>query len=135
MKRLLLALLVSLVVLTDGCQKAPTQITEDNITCQKAFDLIQSNQNNPDFVIIDVRTPDEFTQGHIEKAINTDYKAETFRDEISKLDKNKTYLVYCRTGVNGASARDIMKELGFSQVYNTLGGIEKWQAEGLPITK
>jgi rhodanese-related sulfurtransferase len=144
MKRLLLVLLVSLVVLTGGCQKVPN-ITVDttpkiaptlvDINPKEAFDLIQSNKNNPDFIIIDVRTPDEFAQGHIEKAINIEYKAETFQDEISKLDKNKTYLIYCKIGVRSASARNIMKELGFSEVYHMPGGIEKWQAEGLQITK
>ena len=140
MKKLLCLLLVIAVGLTGGCagtvtpeQEAPTQITE-NITPQEAFTLIQNNKNNPDFVIIDVRTPGEFAEGHIENAINIDYYSETFRDELNNLDKNKTYLIYCRSGGRSGNALDIMEELNFREVYNMSGGIRQWTAEGLPIT-
>ena len=112
-------------------QELPTQIIED-ITPQQAFTLIQENQDNPDFVIIDVRTPEEFTEEHIEDAINLDYHSETFRDELSQLDKNKTYLIYCRSGVRSADALDIMAELDFREAYNMLDGINGWVEEGLP---
>ena len=55
----------------------------------------------------------------------------TFRDELDKLDKNKTYLIYFRSGVHSGNARDIMEELNFREVYNILGGFNRWQAEGL----
>ncbi len=132
---MLLVLTVSLVVgvvLTGGCVQV--QIIED-ITPQEAFTLIQNNRNNPDFVIIDVRTPKEFTEEHIENAINLDYYSETFRGELNKLDKNKTYLIYCRIGGRSGSALDIMKELNFKEVHNMLGGILAWNAEGLPTTR
>jgi len=131
----ILVLTVSLVIavaLTGGCVQV--QIIED-ITTQEAFTLIQHNQNNPDFVIIDVRTPNEFAEGHIENAINVDFRSETFRDELNKLDRNKTYLVYCRIGGRSGSALTIMKELNFREVYNMLGGINVWKSEGLPTTK
>ena len=130
-----LMLLVSLVigaVLVGGC--APVQIVE-TITPQEAFTLIQDNQNNPDFVIIDVRTPKEFADEHIEDAINIDYRSETFRGELNKLDKNKTYLIYCRSGGRSGSALDIMEELNFREVYNMLGGINEWKAAGFPTTQ
>ena len=146
MKKLLLvlpALLVIGVVLTGGCvgtetvtpnQETQTQIIE-NITPQEAFTLIQDNQDNPDFVILDVRTPEEFADGHIENAINLDYYFETFRDELNKLDKNKKYLIYCRSGNRSGKALNIMEEVNFREVYNMVGGIIEWGAEGLPITK
>jgi len=124
--------LVTAVALTGGCVQV--QIIED-ITPQEAFTLIQNNQNNPDFVIIDVRTPQEFAEEHIENALNIDYYSETFRDELNKLDKNKTYLVYCRSGGRSGNALNIMKELTFREAYNILGGINQWKAEGLPTTK
>lgn len=132
---MLLVLTVSLVIavaLTGGCVQV--QIIED-ITTQEAFTLIQNNQNNPDFVIIDVRTPNEFAEGHIENAINVDFRSETFRDELNKLERNKTYLVYCRIGGRSGSALEIMKELNFREAYNMLGGINVWKSEGLPTTK
>ncbi len=136
-------LLVIGVALTGGCvsgeikappQPAPTQIIE-NITPQEAFTLIQTNQNNPDFVIIDVRTPEEFAEGHIANATNIDFRSETFPDELNNLDKNKTYLIYCRSGGRSGNALDIMEELNFREVYNMSGGISQWKAVGLPTTK
>jgi len=82
-----------------------------------------------------VRTPEEFADGHIENAINLDYYSETFGDELNKLDKNKTYLVYCRSGRRSRNALDIMEELNFREAYNMSGGIIEWKAEGLPTTK
>ena len=134
---LLSPLLVVGVVLMGGCAGGvgtPTQIIE-NITPQEAFNLIQDNENNPDFVIIDVRTPEEFASEHIENAINLDYRSETFRDELNKLDKGKTYLIYCRSGVRSGNALDVMEELNFREVYNMLDGINGWKAEGFPTTK
>ena len=65
--------------------------------------MIQQNLNNPDFIIIDVRTLTEFNSEHIAGAINIDYESPQFTVDVSKLDKNKQYLVYCLTGVRGAS--------------------------------
>ena len=131
-------LLIAGVILTVGCAgegvKTPTQVIED-ITAQEAFILMQNNQYNPDFVIIDVRTPEEFAEGHVEQATNIDYYSETFRDELNNLDKNKTYLVYCRSGNRSGNALNIMAELNFREVYNMSGGIIAWNAEGLPTVQ
>jgi len=111
-----------------------TQIIED-ITPQEAYASIQENQDNPDFVIIDVRTPEEFSEGYIEGAINIDFYSETFQDELNILDKDKSYLIYCRSGGRSGSALAIMEELNFREVYNMTGGIIQWQAEGFPTVK
>lgn len=141
---MVLILSVSLVigvVLTGGCTgtepttiETPTQIIKD-VTPQEAFDLIQDNQNDPDFVIIDVRTAAEFTEGYIETAENIDFYASTFRNQLDDLDKSKTYLIYCRSGNRSGQARDIMAELHFEEVYNVSGGMIAWQAAGLPTVK
>jgi len=134
---MVLALSVSLVIgvtLTGGCVRDETATIED-ITPQEAFTLIQNNQNNPDFVVIDVRTLEEFDAEHIENATNMDFYSEFFRDTLKILDKNKTYLIYCRVGGRSGSALDIMAELNFEEVYNILGGINQWKAEGLPTVK
>jgi len=134
---MVLALSVLLVVgvtLTGGCVRDETATIED-ITPQEAFTLIQNNQNNPDFVIIDVRTQEEFDREHIENATNINFYSEFFRDMLNNLDKNKTYLVYCRSGGRSGSALDIMAELNFKEVYNILGGINQWKTEGLPTVK
>jgi len=137
------ALLVFGLIVTSGCagsetstetSETPAQIIED-ITPQEAFTLIEDNQNNPEFVTLDVRTPEEFADGYLENAINLDLYSDTFRDELDLLDKSKTYLIYCRSGNRSGQALDIMEELDFREVYNMMGGIVQWQAEGLPTVK
>lgn len=141
---LLSVLLVVGVVLAGGCagnqtatQETPAQVTQviEDVTPQEAFTLIQDNRNNPDFVIIDVRTPEEFADGHIENATMIDFYSVTFRSEIDSLDKDKNYLIYCRSGGRSGQARDIMEELGFQEVHNIAGGMIDWNAEGLPTVK
>ncbi len=129
------------LVLTGGCaevatpeREAQTQIIE-NITPQESFTLIQNNKDNPDFIILDVRTPEEFAEEYIENAINIDFYSESFADELNTLDKNKPYLIYCQSGNRSGRALDIMEELNFREVHNMSGGIIQWKAEGLPITK
>lgn len=116
--------------------KSETQIQIiENITPEKAYILTQENKDNPNFVILDVRTPEEFLGEHIENAVNLDYYSDTIRNDLDKLDKNKTYLIYCRSGRRSGNALNIMKELDFRKVYNMLGGISKWKSEGLLTTK
>ena len=137
--RVLLGLLVVPLALISGCinQEAAnpeTQIIED-ITLEEAFALMEDNRYDENFVIIDVRTPEEYAGGHIEKAINMDYYSETFADELDQLDKEKTYLIYCRTDQRSGEALDMMAELGFREVYNMLGGIVRWEEVKLPTVK
>lgn len=105
------------------------------VTPKEASILIKNNKANPKFVILDVRTAKEFASGHIEDAINLDYYAKTFVDDLDRLDKTKTYLVYCRSGSRSTKAFNLMKELKFQKVYTMDGGIIRWQTEGLPMTK
>ena len=133
----ILVLLGTLVVgalLISGCidTKTTVQIVKD-ISVIEAYSLIQKNKDSEDFVIIDVRTPEEFANEHIENAINLDYYSEDFRDELDTLDKERTYLIYCRSGKRSGNALKIMKELGLKKVFNMLGGIIQWKAEGYPL--
>jgi rhodanese-related sulfurtransferase len=145
LKRFGLALLVlgvlTTVILASGCAApavvsppAETQIIKD-ITPLEAHALIQENIDNNDFIILDVRTLEEYDASHIDDSILIDYYSDDFGDEVSKLDRNKTYLVYCRSGNRSSGARDLMKELGFKEVYNMVGGIVKWEADGLPVVE
>jgi rhodanese-related sulfurtransferase len=106
-----------------------------DITPKEAHTLIQKYQNDPDFVILDVRTPGEFAQGHLENAVNIDYYSKTFRDKLGELDRQKAYLVYCRTGNRSGRTLQIMKKQNFRKVYNMTGGIVQWNAQKLLIVK
>lgn len=99
----------------------------------KEFD--QKFKATKNAVLIDVRTPEEVQQGKIQGAVNLDYRSENFKEEVSKLDKNKTYFLYCAAGMRGSKASDIMEGLGFKQVYNLEGGLGAWEDEGLPVEK
>ncbi len=140
---LFLGALIIGVLLASGCIQTETNTTKsetqiqiiENITPEEAYILIQENKDNSNFVILDVRTPEEFLGEYIENAVNLDYYSDTFRNDLDKLDKNKTYLIYCRSGRRSENALNITKELDFREVYNMLGGIIKWKSEGLPTTK
>ena len=137
----LLLLTVSGVVSAVGCaEKAEsphnvvTQKIED-VNAQEAFTLIRENRDNTDFFIIDVRTPEEFAEGHIENAINIDFRSKSFNNGIGRLDRNKTYLIYCRSGNRSRGALDTMIELNFVEVYHLTAGIVGWLDEGFPVVK
>ncbi len=104
------------------------------LTIKEAYNKIRENKNNPDLIILDVRTQDEYSQGHVENAKNIDYYSKTFETDLNKLDKSKTYLVYCRSGSRSSKALKIMEKLGFNEVYN-IGGIMDWQGAGYPVVK
>ncbi|RZJ69741.1 rhodanese-like domain-containing protein [Flavobacterium sp.] len=85
-------------------------------------------QNDPNAVILDVRTEDEWNDGIIPGAINIDiYKGQGFIYEVDQLDKNKNYFVYCKAGGRSAQACAIMNQLGFPTTYNLVGGFSQWQ--------
>lgn len=78
--------------------------------------------------LIDVRTPEEYNQGHLKGALNYNINSSEFENQLSKLDKNKPVLVYCLSGGRSGSAAEIMADKGFIEVYNMQGGIMKWIA-------
>ena len=129
--RISLVALIIVSVVTIGCTG---QINVD-ITPKKAADLIEANLGNPNFVIIDVRTPAEFSSGHIAKAINIDFGSESFESEINELDRSKTFLIHCQSGNRSIGALDVIIEMGFMYVYHLSAGISGWISEGFPITQ
>ena len=133
----LLSSLFIWVILGSGCPSGKsTEMPEQtikNIQVKEAFDLIQKNKDNPDFVVLDVRTPGEFSDGHIKNAIMVDYNSATFKEELEKLDKSKTYLMLCRSGNRSSKALPIMEELNFLKVYHMNDGMNGWKAGGFPV--
>jgi rhodanese-related sulfurtransferase len=95
--------------------------------------LIRDRADDTDFVILDVRTPQEHETARIEGSVNIDYHSPAFEAELEKLDRKKTHLVYCLVGIRSRNAADMMEELGFEDVVNMVGGIRRWYQEGLPI--
>jgi len=85
-------------------------------------------------VILDVRTPEEVAEGHLAGAKNINVQDDLFQVSIDQLDKNKTYLLYCRSGKRTAVAGAKMKAAGFKKVYMLDGGITAWKEKGKPLT-
>jgi rhodanese-related sulfurtransferase len=83
--------------------------------------------------LIDVRTPQEFEQGHLKGALNLNIRSEDFETKLAALDKSKPVLVYCLSGGRSSSAAELMEKKGFSEVYNMKGGIMKWNAANKPV--
>ena len=84
-------------------------------------------------ITLDVRTPGEFNEGHIEGAKLIDFQSGNFESEIATLDKTKTYAVYCRSGNRSGQAVKIMSDAGFTNIYNLDGGVIDWANAGLPL--
>lgn len=81
-------------------------------------------------VILDVRTAKEVADGIIPNAIHLDiYKGQEFIDELEKLDKDKSYYVYCRSGNRSGQACSIMNQMGIDSAYNLMGGMLEWEGE------
>jgi len=80
----------------------------------------------PGAVLLDVRTPAEVRSGNIKGAVNIDLMGADFQQKIAKLDKNKTYFVYCRSGGRSGQACKMMGDAGFEHVYNLSGGMMSW---------
>jgi rhodanese-related sulfurtransferase len=97
--------------------------------------IIGEKKGSPGFVILDVRTEEEFSGGHIEDAVNIDVNSESFRDEVGKLDRSKTYIVHCRTGRRSETAVEAMEEMGFTDIFWMQDGIVGWQDAGFPVVK
>jgi phage shock protein E len=86
-----------------------------------------------DLVILDVRTQDEFDEGHIDGAVLLDFYRDDFADRLAALDPTVPYVLYCRSGNRSGQARAIMDDLGFRAVEDIDGGIVGWQSAGLPV--
>jgi rhodanese-related sulfurtransferase len=88
--------------------------------------MIDDNKNNPDVVTLDIRTPKEYRQGHIQGAQLIDFYASDFEDQLKRLDRNRTYLIYCRSGNRSAKSLEIFAKLGFRQAYHLDSGLIGW---------
>lgn len=86
-----------------------------------------------DEILLDVRTPGEYNDGHIKNALNIDWYSPDFKEQVSKLDKSKPVFVYCKSGGRSGQAVQMLKGMGFTEVYDLDGGITRWKNEGMPL--
>jgi rhodanese-related sulfurtransferase len=101
---------------------AQTPKSYQNISNQEFKEM----SSQKDVMILDVRTPAEFNSGRISGAILLDVNDYSFEQKLNKLDKNKTYLVYCQSGIRSAKASSILSNNGFTKVFNLSSGFRRW---------
>lgn len=101
------------------------------IGADQAVELLASRD---DLVVVDVRTPEEFAEGHVAGAELLDIYDPAFREGVDGLDRDTPYLVYCRSGNRSGQAAALMEELGFSEVYDA-GALDALGAAGATIDR
>lgn len=84
-------------------------------------------EEHPDAIILDVRTAGEYQMGHIPGARNLDMMDPRFRSAVEELPRDGRILLYCRSGNRSYHAGNVMKQMGFEQVYNLASGLLDWQ--------
>ena len=99
----------------------------------QAWELLSNDRKGDDLVLIDVSTPREYENLHLEGAINVSLLSRFFKIRLDVMDKSKTYVVYCKLGGRSKIAKKLMHQLGFQVVYNIVGGTLLWEEEGLPL--
>jgi rhodanese-related sulfurtransferase len=104
-----------------------------DISARTAAALIQENQSNPDFIILDIRTPGEFDRGHVQGARNIDFNAQSFAKEFRSLDRKKTYLIYCRSGNRSRQLMRAVEKMNFKQVFHMRSGLVDWVGQGFKL--
>ncbi len=129
------------VLVGQGCPNTAADVGSlppqvQSVSPAEAHALIRQRAGDPDFIILDVRSPEEYAAGHMDGAVlRCLLCTASFADTIQDLDRTKTYLVYCRSGNRSATASRIMAEQGFTRIYNMTGGLTQWQAEGYPVVR
>ena len=118
-----------------AAEKEKKETVLKTISSRDAYKLIQAEKGNTNFLLLDIRTSDEFKMSHINGAVNIDFYAENFRDQLDQLVKTKKILIYCRTGNRSGKTLPVMSELGFREVYNMAGGIKDWELNGYEVVQ
>ena len=108
-----------------GAEVTAVQSNIRDVSVAQASTLLSGEGNA---VVLDVRTPAEFEAGHIEGALNADYMGDDFAGAIADLDREATYVLYCKSGARSAKALDVMKEQGFTDVAHLTEGYDGWAA-------
>lgn len=99
----------------------------------KDFSVVLSKDQNPQ--LLDVRSPAEFSESHLQKAINLNLNGDNFEAEAQKMDKTKPVYVYCHAGGRSKKAAAKLHELGFENILELNGGISDWKSNQLPTQK
>ena len=115
---------------------APAQSAVFSTLSPRQFkSMLDESANDPDLVLLDIRTPREYADGHIAGAVMIDYYSSEFVERLKGLDRLKTYLIYCRSGNRTGKSLAIFEKLGFDRVYHLETGLVGWIKENYPLVR
>lgn len=141
LRTLIAALLAALALVAAGCGGESSSATDEATTASASGVTLASPEEahllveQGDVEVLDVRTPQEYAEGHLEGATLIDFYEPDFAERIAELDRDKEYVVYCRSGNRSGQATKLMADQGFTAVTDVDGGIVAWEAAGLPVTR
>jgi rhodanese-related sulfurtransferase len=142
LRALALSLVAAFVLVAAGCGGGSSGATAGETTAgaSSAVTLVspadaQALIEGGDVEVVDVRTPAEFAEGHLDGATLVDFYEPDFADRIAELDRDREYVVYCRSGNRSSQATAMMAARGFTDVNDVDGGIVAWEAAGLPVVR
>ena len=135
MTRRIAPILLAVALLASACGGTDTAVAPrlESVNPTAFAEVIDAAPEG--LVILDVRTPGEFSEGHIAGATNLDFYEASFPSDLDALDKDAPYALYCRSGNRSGQTLDMMLELGFTDVTELSGGIVAWLEAGKPTER
>ncbi len=135
-KRFGMVVLLLLLPMTATACGAGEQTADgyENASIEHAYEHWQQGEYSPiPFIMLDVRTPDEYKQGHIAGAKLI--PIQVLKEHLAEVPKDKQVYVYCHSGARSAKASKMLANNGFTNIENVMGGIEAWKAASHPVVK
>ncbi len=115
-----------------GAEPGDSSVPVKHVDPEEAEKLLAENKQ---IVVLDIRTPREFSSGHIAGATNVNYNDPQFAKNLAALDKKRAYLVHCASGGRSTKSLEVLKEQGFENIYHLDGGLNLWKSVGKPVVK
>lgn len=129
MKRLFLFVGLVMALFTMSCKDKPATDEVKVISVEEVREAMSDGQSQ----LIDVRTIEEFNDGHLKSAKNICVTDNDFQEKVANLNRDEPVYLYCRSGKRSARAGEILREMGFTEIYDMDGGILKWQEEDFEV--
>jgi rhodanese-related sulfurtransferase len=115
-----------------SAESSPAGAIVRHVEAEAAEKLLSGDTN---IVVLDVRTPEEFSAGHLPGAINVDFRSPEFASGLDKLNRETTYLVHCASGRRSTAALEILRQRNFASIVHLDGGLNAWKAAQKPVVK
>jgi len=135
MKKIVFTSVLAILLAFQSCKDYSKDTTTGDIELispQQVYDVVNSEDS---VQLVDVRTPNEYKVSHLKGAQNICVTSDNFKEKVKTLDKNKPVYVYCKMGTRSATAAKLLKDLGFTKIYDMDGGILLWEEKKLEISK